>query len=194
MKNRQVSLLTCTLGISLLLGGCGNASHDATEAAINAAQTAINASKGAAEKFAPEQVKAAQDAVDEARRTLAKNDYTAALKGAQDAAQKTREAVATASARKEEWTKTWDSLSASAPKYMNEVQAKMDAYTKYGRLPKGLDSTQMEDAKRQYEQLKQGWADATAAHKSGNWIEAMKKAADFKEGLQKLRELLGLAQ
>ncbi len=192
MKYWQASLVISALGIGILLAGCGNASHDATEAAINAAQTAINASKGAAEKFAPEQMKSAQDAVDEAKHALGKGDYTSALKGAQDAVQKAKEAVAAASARKEEWTKAWANLSATAPKSLSEIQTKVDLYTKYGRLPKGVDNAQMEEAKAQYEQLKQGWADANAAHKSGDWIEAMKKAANFREGLQKLRELMGL--
>ncbi len=194
MKNRQARLLVFVLGVSWPLAGCGNGSHDATEAAINAAQTAINASKDAAEQFAPEQMKAAQIAVDEAKRALAKSDYTTALGDAQNAAQKAREAVATASARKEEWKKSWDSMSASAPKYLNEVQARVDMYTKYGRLPKGVDSTHMEEARIQFEQLKQTWVDVTADHKSGHWIEAMKKSAGFKEGLQKLRESLGLSQ
>jgi hypothetical protein len=192
MTNCQGTALVCAVGIGMVLAGCGNASHDATEAAINAAQTAINASKGAAEKFAPEQIKAAQEAVDEARHALAKSDYTSALKDAQDAVQKAKEAVATGSSRKEEWTKTWDNLSATAPKVLSEIQTKMDMYNKYGRLPKGVDSAQMEEAKSQYEQLKQGWADANAAHKAGDWIAAMKKATNFEEGLLKLRELLGL--
>ena len=192
MKYWQASLVISALGISIVLAGCGNASHDATEAAINAAQTAINASKGAAEQFAPEQMKSAQDAVDEAKRALEKGDYTSALKGAQDAVQKAKEAVSAASARKEEWTKAWANLSATAPKSLSEIQTKVDLYTKYGRLPKGFDNAQMEEATAQYEQLKQGWADANAAHKSGDWIEAMKKAANFRESLQKLRELMGL--
>ena len=194
MKKRVISRLACTLSICTLLGGCGSASRDATEAAINAAQTAIYASRAAAQQYAPEQIKAAQDAVDEARHALAKNDYTAALNGAREAAQRAREAVTAASARKEEWTKSWESLSASAPKLMNEIQIKMDAYAKYGRLPKGVDNAQMEAARTQYEKLKQEWAETTSAHKNGNWIETMKKTSDFKDGLQKVREALGLTQ
>jgi hypothetical protein len=192
MKNWRISILANLLGITLLLGGCGNAQHDATEAAINAAETALNAAHDATDKYAPEQAKAAQDALLSAKAGLAKGDYGAALKNVQNATQKAKEAVATAAARKEEWAKTWQNLNATAPKSMNEVQIKLDAYKKYGRLPTGVAQETMDEAETQFDQLKQGWADSTAAYKGGHFAEAMKKASLFKDGLEKLRERLGL--
>ncbi|HEY2119523.1 MAG TPA: hypothetical protein VGH37_10095 [Candidatus Acidoferrum sp.] len=194
MKNRQAVVLTCTLGIALLVGGCGNAQRDATEAAVNAAQTAINAATNTAEKYVPEQTKAAQEALKAAKDYMAKGDYGAALKSAQDGAQKAKDALSAASAKKEEWANTWNSLNQSVPKTMNEIQAKMNAYVKSGKLPKGVDQTQMEAAKVQFEQLKQGWTDATAAYKNGNFVDAMSKATTFKDGLAKVKELLGIQQ
>ncbi len=192
MKSRQASVFALALGATILLASCGGAQREATEAAINAAQSAINAAQGAAEKFVPEQTKAAQDALQAAKDALAKGEYAEALKDAKDAAQKAREAVSAAAAKKEEWTNTWNSLSQSAPKTMSEVQAKLDAYRRNGKLPSGLDKPAMEDAKTQFEQLRQGWTDATAAYKNGNLADAMKKASVFKEGLRKLKELLGI--
>ena len=75
---------------------------------------------------------------------------------------------------------------------MSEVQTKLDAYKKSGKLPKGMDQIQMDEAKAQYDQLKRGWADATAAYKSGNFADAMSKAATLKDGLAKLKALLGI--
>jgi hypothetical protein len=192
MKNRNILLWACALGIALYIGGCGNAQREATEAAVNAAQTAINAAQGAAEKFVPEQTKAAQEALQTAKDAVAKGDYPAALSSAKDAAQKAKDAVAAATAKKQEWTNTWQSLNASAPKSMSEIQAKVDAYKKYGRYPKGVDKEHMDTAVARFDQLKQGWADATAAYKNGNLADAMEKAFSFKEGLQKLKELLGM--
>ena len=116
------------LGMSLFFGGCGNAQRDATEAAVNAAQTAINAATNTAERYVPEQTKAAQDA-----------------------AKKAKDALSAASAKKEEWTNTWNSLNQALPRTMNEIQAKMNAYAKSGKLPKGVDQSQMEEAKAQLE-------------------------------------------
>lgn len=192
MKNWRIGPLACALGIGLFLGGCGNAKHDATEAAINAVQTALNAARGATHKYAAEQAKSAQDALQAARDALAKGDYAAALKGAQDATQKAKDAVAAAAAKKEEWTKTRQSLNATAPKSLNEVQIKLDAYKKYGRLPTGVAKETMDEAATQFDQLKQEWADTSAAYKGGNVAEAMNKASIIKEGLRKLREILGL--
>jgi DNA repair exonuclease SbcCD ATPase subunit len=192
MKKRITCVLASALGFALLFGGCGAAQKDATEAAINAAQTAINAAQNAASKYVPEQTKAAQDTLEAAKDALSKGDYTEALKDARDAAQKAKDAVEAAKAKKEEWTNTWNSLNQSAPKSMSEVQAKLDAYKKNGKLPAGVDKTTMDEAKVQFDQLKQGWADATAAYKNGNVAEAMQKATSFRDGLMKLKELLGI--
>lgn len=177
---------------ALLLAGCGTAQRDATEAAVNAAQKAVSAAQDAAEKYAPDQFKAAQDALQSAKDELAKSDYQGALKGAQEAVQKAKEALSTASTKKEEWSKDWKNLSASAPKTLNEAKARLDAYTKKGKLPPGITSDQMAEAQAQYDKLKEGWANAVAAYQKGDLADAMKNASWVQEGLQKLKELLGI--
>ena len=192
MKKRNAGVLISALGVALLFGGCGSAPREATEAAVNAAQTAINAAKSTAEKYVPDQTKAAEDSLQSAKDSLAKGDYSAALSSAKDAVQKAKDTLAAASAKKEEWTSTWNSLNQSAPKTMSEVQAKLDAYKKSGKLPKGVDQAQMDAAKAQYDQLKKGWAEAIAAYKNGNIADAISKSSTLKEGLAKLKELLGI--
>lgn len=190
MKKRSVCTIVWVMGIALLVGGCGNAQHEATEAAINASQTAINAARESADKFVPEQIQAAQDALQSAKDALAKGDDATALNGARDAAQKVKEAVAAAAVKKEEWTKTWDSLNASAPRALTDLQIKVDAFKRYGRLPKGVGTEQMESAQAIFDEVKQQWADAVAAHKGGNFADATKKVSSFQEGLQKLKDML----
>jgi hypothetical protein len=185
---RRGGLSICALGIALLLGACGNAQREATEAAIQATQTAINTAQGTTDRFVPEQITAAQEALQAAKEALAKGDYGAALSGARDAAQKTKEAIAAAAIKREEWAKTWESLNTTAPKTLGEIQIKMDVYKKYGRLPKGVEAEQMESASVQFDQLKQDWADAKVEYKNGNLAEAMKKASVFKDELQKVKE------
>ncbi len=163
MKKRNAGVLISALGVTLWFGGCGSAQRDATEAALNAAQTAINAAMSTAEKYVPAQAKAAQDALQSAKDSLSKGDYGAALSSAKDAAQKAKDALVAASAKKEEWTNTWNSLNQSAPKTMSEAQARLDAYKKSGKLPKGVDQAQMDAAKAQYDQLKKGWAEDSIA-------------------------------
>lgn len=191
VKNR--SWITCALlGIVILAAGCGNAQKEATDAAINAAQSAINAAQGEAAKYVPDQLQAAQTALQNAKDALGKGDYQAALSAAQDAASKAKDLAAAAAAKKDEWSKQWTDLSSSMPRSLDEVKTKLNAYSHGAHMPAGLDKTKLGDAKTQYEQLKQTWADATSAATSGNLADAMKKASDAKDVLTKLKELLGI--
>jgi HEPN domain-containing protein len=192
MNKRNPWVLICTLGAALLLGGCGSAQRDATDAAVNAAQTAINAATSTAEKYVPDLTKAAQDTLQSAKDALAKGDYSEALSKAKDATQKAKDALAAASAKKQEWTNTWNNLNQSAPKTMSEIQARLDAYKKSGKLPKGVDPAQMEEARTQYERLKQEWVDAMAAYKNGSIADAISKSSMLKEALTKVKGLLGI--
>jgi hypothetical protein len=180
------------LCLPLLLGACGSAQKEVTEAALNAAQSAITVAQGEAAKYAPDQLKAAQGAMRGARDALAKGDYETALKGARDASSKAKDLAAAAAAKKEELTNAWSSLSASIPRQMQEVKNRLDAYSHGAKMPAGMDKTRLDDAKTQYEQLKQGIADATAAFNQGNLTDAVNKASSMKDILAKLKDLLGI--
>jgi len=185
--------LACgVLGLAMMLEACGGAEKDATEGAINAAQTAINAASSEAAKYVPDQLKSAQDTLRNAKDALAKGDYSAGLSGAKDATKKASDMVAAAAAKKQELMKDWTSLSASMPKSMEQIKARMDAYSHGARMPEGTDKSVLATAKDQYAQLKQAWADATAAAQSGNLGEAMQKGAGIKDMLAKLKEMLGI--
>jgi hypothetical protein len=193
MTLKRIHWLVCgVLGLALIMAGCGGAQKEATEAAINAAQTAINAASTEAAKYVPDQLKAAQDAVQSAKDALAKGDYTAALTAAKDAASKASDLAKAAAAKKDELMKGWASLSESMPKSMDQVKAKLDAYSHGAKMPAGMDKSKLAGAKEQYAQLKQSWADAAAAAQQGNLGDAMQKASSIKDVLAKLMEMLGI--
>lgn len=192
MVKKRGWILCALLGMALLTGGCGNAEKEATEAAIGAAQAAINAGENEAQKYVPDQLQAAQTALQSAKDAFVKGDYQSALKGAQDATNKAKELVTAAAAKKEEWTKDWTELSASIPKTLDKVKYKLDAYSRGAHMPEGLDETKLAEAKAQYEQLKQSWAEAAGAAGQGNLGDAMQKASGIKEPLAKLVEMLGV--
>ena len=193
MKLRKNSLwMGVVLGAALILAACGNAQKEGTEAAINAAQTALNAVQGEAAKYVPDQMKAAQDALQSAKDALAKGDYSGALSSAQDAASKAKDLASAAAAKKDEWTKAVTSFTESAPKSLDQVKAKLDAYSKGAKMPAGLDKAKLAEAKEQYAQLKQGLADASTTLQQGNLGDAAKKASTLKEALAKLMEMLGI--
>src|SRR5579871_5830244 len=101
-----------SVALAVTLAACNGAQKEATEAAISAAQTAINATQGEAAKYVPDQLAAAQTAVQNAKDALAKGDYQAALAAAQDAANKAKDLAAAAAAKKQELMQQWSSLSA----------------------------------------------------------------------------------
>ena len=183
---------TMALGWMLAAGlaGCHSSQKDAVEAAINAAQTAIEVSTSEAEKYAPEQLKAAQNAVQSARGALAKHDYGEALEAARAATEKAKELTIAAKAKKDEATKAWGELSAAVPKALDQAKAKVEAYSRATRLPAGIDETVVAAAREEYEKLKQAWADAVAAYQKGSLVDAATKGISVKEGLQKLQEML----
>lgn len=188
---RKMSWVMCgVLGVALMIAGCGSAQKEATEAAVNAAQTAINSVQSEAAKYVPDQLAGANSALQSAKDALNKGDYAAALAAAKDAAGKARELAAAAAAKKAEWTQAWASMSESMPKSLDAVKAKLDAYSR--RLPAGMDPDKLAAAKTQYEQLKQTWADASAAATKGNLGEAIKKSSGLKDLLDQLKEMLGI--
>ena len=190
MARRTWWALWGVLVVALLVAGCGNGQKEATDAAINAAQAAIDSVQAEAAKYVPDQLTAANNALQAAKDALAKGDYGAALAGARDAASKAREMAAAAAAKKAEWTQAWSSLNEWMPKSMDTVKAKLDAYSRH--LPAGMDQDQLAAAKAQYEQLKQTWKDASAAAAQGNLGDAIKKTSGLKELLTQLKEMLGI--
>jgi hypothetical protein len=190
---RKTNWIFCSLlGVALLAVGCNNAQKEATEAAINAAQTAITAAQGEAAKYVPDQLQAAQTALQSAKDSLAKGDYQAALSSAQDAANKAKELAAAAAAKKDEWTKEWADVNATMPKSLDQIKAKLNAYAHGAHMPAGMDKTKLADAQTQYDQLKQAWADASSAASQGNLGDALSKMSSVKDVLSKLKDMLGI--
>jgi HAMP domain-containing protein len=176
----------------VLFVGCGNAQREATEAAINAAQQAVDSVQVEAAKYVPEELGKAKQALQSARDSLAKGDYQTALASARDAANRARNLAVSAAAKKKEWSDAWNSLNESLPKSMTLVRAKLEAYSRGARLPEGMDKDGLEQAKAQFERLKQQWTEATSSATQGLLGDAVKKASELKLELADLMARLGI--
>lgn len=194
MSRAMTTILRFVLGILLTTVGCGDRQRDATEEAINAAQAAINSVRAEAEKYVPDQLHAAERTLQSARDSLAKGDYSSALSGARDAANKARDLAISAAGTKEDWKKTWNDLNESLPKSMDQVKNRIDAYSHGARMPEGLDKDILEEAKKQYADLKQRWDNAKASAQQGNWGEAIQKSTGLQDAIAKLKEMLKIKQ
>jgi hypothetical protein len=162
------------------------------EAAIKAAEEALNASKAEASKYVPDQVKGVEDTLKAAKDQFAKGEYTAALNAAKDLPAKAKDLGSAAAAKKAELTKSWEELSGSIPKMVEAIKTKVDALAKSKKLPKGMDKEKFEGAKAGLAEITQGWTDADNASKAGNLTEAIAKAKTVKDKATEIMSTLGI--
>jgi hypothetical protein len=174
-----VGLALAVLG--LLLVACESADKAPAAAAITAAQTALDAVKGEAAKYVPDQVKGIEDALAAAKANFEKNDFKAALAGAQDVAAKAKELGAAAAAKKAELTKAWEEMGASVPKMAEVIKSRVDILSQSKKLPAGLDKAKLDGAKAGLTALNQSWTEASDAFKSGNVTDAVAKGKAAKD-------------
>jgi DNA repair exonuclease SbcCD ATPase subunit len=191
MFNRKNWLVCHVLLITLILA-CGGAEKEATEAAINAVQIAIDSVSSVAAEYVPDQLKSAEDALQRARIALAKGDYATAMAAAKDTVGKVSEMAKAAAEKKEALVEGWASLSESMSKSLRQLKAKLDAFSHGAKLPFGMDRWQLADAKEKYQQLIQAWALATAAAQQGNLGDAIQKASGIRGILERLMEMVGI--
>jgi len=163
------------------LAACESAEKAPAAAAISAAQNAIDAVKGEAMKYVPDQVKSAQDAVAAARASFEKKDYKAALAGAQDATAKAKELGAAVATKKAELTKSWEEMSNGVPKMAEVIKSRVDILSQSKKLPAGVDRAKLDDAKAGLASLNESWAAASDAFKSGDMFDAVSKGKSAKD-------------
>jgi hypothetical protein len=180
-------LLTC-----LWIGACANQKAPA-EAALKAAEDAVNAAAPEATKYVPEQWKAVTDALAAAKDSFNKGDYKAALAGAQDVAQKANDAAAAAAAKKDQLVKAWNDMSAGVPGMVEAVKSRVDILSSSKKLPAGLDKAKLESAKGSLAAASQAWGDASEAYKAGNVSDATSKAGVAKDKAVEAMRTLGMS-
>ena len=163
------------------LAACESAEKAPAAAAISAAQSAIDAVKGEAMKYVPDQVKSAQDAVATARASFEKKDYKAALASARDATAKIKELGAAVATKKAELTKSWEEMSNGVPKMAEVIKSRVDILSQSKKLPAGVDRAKLDDAKAGLASLNESWAAASNAFKSGDMFDAVSKGKSAKD-------------
>jgi chromosome segregation ATPase len=167
---------------SLVLAGCANQQEPATKA-LEAAQAALGAVREEASQFAPEQLKAVEEALERTRGQLAAGKYSDVLTAAPMLTQQIgelRSAASEGKARLEaamaEAKELWPSLSADLPKMADALKARLEALGKMKTLPEGVDAANLDFARKSYEELSTEWTAAQADFAAGNFTDAASKA------------------
>lgn len=177
---------------ALALAGCTNQKEPA-EQAVAKVESALAEFHADAEKYAADELKDVQASVDNMKNNLARKDYGAVVMAApsvsasvatlkESVAQRKADAEQMMAAAQTEWT----DLSASVPKAVETLQARVDQLSKTRKLPKGMDKAGFEAAKTDFENIKTEWADASAQFAAGKMAEAVRKARTIKAQSEEL--------
>src|SRR5262245_6065062 len=177
---RGISSGLVAVAAAMVLVSCESADKAPATAAITAAQGAIDAVKGEAAKYVPDQLRTLESTLASAKASFEKQDYKAALASAQDVASKAKDLGAAAAAKKAELEKSWESLSGCLPKMAEAIKSRVDILSQSKKLPAGLDKDKLESAKAGLASLNQTWTEASAAFQAGNMTDAIAKAQTAK--------------
>src|SRR4030042_5711931 len=164
----------------LFVVACASGKKPAEEA-IKAAETAIDAAKGEAVKYVPDQVKGLEDGLKAAKDAFAKKDYKAALSAAKDLPGKAKDLAAAAAAKKAELTKAWEDMSGGLPKMVEAIKSRVDVLSKSKKLPANLDKAKFDGVKAGLPEVTQMWDDAQKAFSGVNLADALSKATAIQD-------------
>ncbi len=174
-----------------LLASCASDKAPA-EAAIKAAEEAVNAAKVEASRYVPDQARALEASLASAKEKASKGDYKGALADAQALTPKARELAAAAAAKKAELTRAWEGMSAGMPKVVDAIKSRVDVLSQAKKLPAGMTADKLAAAKQGLSDLTQGWTAATDAFKGGNVTDALAKAGPVKTKAVEVLTTLGM--
>jgi hypothetical protein len=163
-----------------LLASCGSADKGPAEVALRGAEEAVNVAKADVAKYMPEQAKSLDVALAAAREKFNKGDFKGALADAQAATAKAKEAASAAAKKKEELGKAWEELSTGMPKVVDAIKSRVDILSQSKKLPAGMSTDTLAQAKAGLNEITQQWTAATEASKGGNLMDAVAKASSVK--------------
>ncbi len=180
MSIRSRWILSVVAG--LVMAGCASQQEPATKA-IETAQAALGAVREEASQFAPDQLKAVDEALERARGQMAAGKYSDVLTSAPMLTQQIVElktAAAEGKSRMEsalaEARDLWPSLSADLPKMADALKARLEALGKMKTLPEGIDAVNLDYSRKGFDELSTEWTAAQADFAAGRFTDAASKA------------------
>jgi hypothetical protein len=166
--------------VSALLSGCGAGNKGPAETALKAVEEAVTAAKADASKYLPEQLGSLDAQVAALRDKFSRGDYKAVLTDAPTLTAKAQELASAAAAKKVELTKSWDGLRSGMPRVVEAIRNRVDILSQIKKLPAGMPSETLAQAKAGLNQITEQWNAATEASKGGNLADAVAQASSVK--------------
>ena len=188
MKN--VLKLTAAALCCAALVACSQ--KEPAQAALTAAQTAVDGVKAEGTKYAAEATKGLTASFNAAQDVFNKGDYKASMELSQAIPAKANDVATAVAAKKDALTKSWTALAASVPGMVEQVKSKVDALAAMKKLPKDMDAAKLEAAKASLADLTKSWGEAEGAFKAGNLSDAVAKGDAVKAKAADAMSALGL--
>jgi len=172
--------------LALVLGACADQKAPA-EQAVAKAESALAEFRADAEKYAADELKDVDSAVGNLKNNLARKDYGAVVMGAPPVSASIATLKETVNQRKADAEQMmaaaqteWTDLSASVPKAVETLQARVEQLGKTRKFPQGMDKAGFEAAKADFENIKNSWTQASAEFAEGKVADAVRKGRAIK--------------
>lgn len=188
----RIPSVTAAAAAALLFVACESPDKAPADAGIKSAEAAIEAARVEAQKFVPEQLQAAQDALAAAKARFAAKEFPAALAAANEAGAKAKNLAAAAAAKKGELTAAWKAAADQWAARSQAIEAKLAELGKAKKLPKGLDKETVQKAKDDAAALAKDWSDAAAKFAGGQLKEAVAAAKGLLSRVEEIAGRLGI--
>jgi hypothetical protein len=183
---RNAKLFALFAAASLVLAACANQKEPA-ERAFAKVESSLAEFHADAEKYASEDLKDVDADVANMKKNLDTRNYGAVVMSAPSVSASINKLKQTVEQRKADAEQIlaaaqteWNDLSASRPKAVETLQARVDQLGKTRKLPKGMDKAGFEAAKTDFENMKSEWTQASADFAQGKVAEAVRKAREIK--------------
>jgi hypothetical protein len=190
---RHLSEGTVVLVVAALSLGAVACNKGPAETALAAADQALTAARPELERYLPEDLASLAAAAAEARSRFEEGEYTEALKTAQALPARVQDALAAATARREQLTATWSAIAGSLPGLVESIGGRLSTLTAAKALPKGTTPDSVADAQAGLASLTRDWTAAVAAFEEGDVPKAVATAEDVEARAEALAEALGIA-
>ena len=192
MPMKKILSLALVALFALSLGACGDKAKGPAEAALKAAEEALNGVKAEAMKYVPDQVASTEVALKAAKEMFQKGDYVGATSAAGAVTAKAKDLASAAMAKKDELTKGWEAQAKLLPNMIDAIKSRVDILSKSKKLPATLDQAKFDGAKSGLAEITKTWEEASGAFKAGALADAAAKAKSVKEKAVEIMNTLGM--
>jgi hypothetical protein len=189
---RSAKLFALLAVASVVLAACANQKEPA-ERTVARVESSLAEFHADAEKYASEELKDVDADVANMKKNLANQEYGAVMMNAPSVSASIatlKQTVAQRKADSEQMVAAaqteWNDISATVPKAVETLQARVDQLSKTHKLPKGLDKAGFDAAKTDFENMKTQWTQASAEFAEGKVADAVRLARAVKAQSEEL--------